>query len=295
MTELRRSYGRAGTALLINTLVVQLSAIIAYLVVRELGVDLNDEQVGMELLNVALVFPVGYVVFQMVLGRNPTPKLAKAPAPEPGEVLCTFAAAVGLLYSGSLVTQTLLAGTETHDYANEMVSEEPLWAALIFTVTLAPIIEEVLFRRLLLDRLLYLGDWSALLISSLFFGLFHTNLYQFLYAALVGLVLGYVRIMTGQMRWNILLHSAINLLCGVLPGYLPEDGPLTTAVDVAVALCMLYVPVYLVTRRPWRQLYPGPMDWFTARDKVKACLTSPGFLVCVAAHLGLSVWLIQGG
>lgn len=57
--------------------------------------------------------------------------------------------------------------------------DEPLWALLVFAVVavaVAPVLEEVLFRGLVLRGLmLRTGFWPAAVVSSLFFGLFHAQ------------------------------------------------------------------------------------------------------------------------
>lgn len=243
------------------------------------------------LLDAIVFYPAGFLVFGLMLRQFPTPKIAKAPTPRPEQILSCAAVALGLLYGSSMLTDFLLANTETVDYANEAVAQEPLLFALLCTVILAPVCEELIFRRLLLDRLLFLGDWSALLLSSLFFGLFHTNLYQFFYAVAVGLVLGYVRIMTGRVGWSIVLHMFINLFCGVLPNYLPQEMWVDSLLGAVVIGTISYAVVYLVREKPWRELYPGPTE-FTAGEKCRACLTSVSFWCCVLVHLGLSIYYI---
>ncbi len=291
--ELRRCYGRACMALLVYTLLVQLCAGLAAGAAYAQGEGWFSDPVGMELLNTALVYPLGLLVFRWMLRDAPVPKLAKPPLPTLRQAGETAVVALGLLYGGSMLTHLLLSGTDTTDYANQFVEEQPLWAALVFTVVLAPVFEELIFRKVLLDRLLYLGDWSALLLSSLFFGLFHTNLYQFLYALLVGLVLGYIRIMTGRMVCNIALHMGINLLGGVLVGRIPEGTWGEQLLGTVILVCIAYSLWYLASRRPWEALYEGPMDWFSPMDKAHACLSSPAFWLCVAVHLGLSFLLIS--
>lgn len=276
-----------------STLLMQIAAEVAVVCLQWRGIFLSDLPAGPELLNLLVAYPVCMAVIAVALARSPRPAIARTPPSSLRAVGQTCVAAVGMLEIGSAIARVLLTGTDTWDYTSEMIAREPLWQALVFTVVLAPVMEELLFRKLLLERLLYLGDWSALLLSSLFFGLFHTNLYQFFYALLAGLVLGYVHIMTGQMRWNILLHGSINLVFGVLVGYLPEDGAFAALCGGAVAACVLYTPILLLTQRPWRQFYPGPMDWFRPGDKVRACLSSGGFWACVCVHLGLSLWFIQ--
>ena len=71
-------------------------------------------------------------------------------------------------------------------------------------------IEEYIFRWKFLNRLRRFGDKAAITYTALMFGLMHGNVTQFLYAAVIGVVLGYVAVKTGRMRYNCLLHILIN-------------------------------------------------------------------------------------
>lgn len=289
--ELRRYYGRASLSLLVYTLLVELATSL-YLLPYYLGYyELFYSDWYAYVANAVVVYPAGVLAIGLMLRSFPTPKLVPGPTPSSGEIVSGAAIGVGMLYLGNLVTQLFLENTDTVDYANEAISQEPFLIAIVMTVIIGPVLEELIFRKLLLDRLLFLGDWSALLLSSLFFGLFHTNLYQFLYAITVGLVLGYIRIMTGRMRWNILLHMFINLFCGVLMDYLPDADWIWNALNVLILATMIYAIVYLIRKQPWRELYPGPTPC-SGKEKWIACLTSPAFWVCVVLHLGLSVYYI---
>ena len=99
-------------------------------------------------------------------------------------------------------------------------------------VVLAPVFEELVFRKVLVDRVLPYGEWPAILFSGLCFGLFHGNLSQFFYAALLGMVLAYVYIRTGNILFTIGIHACINFLGGVLPVLVPA----ATYVVMPVAL-----------------------------------------------------------
>lgn len=289
--ELRRYYGRASLSLLVYTLLVELATSF-YLLPYYLGYyELFYSDWYAYVANALLVYPAGVLAIGLMLRSFPTPKLVPGHTPSPSEIVSGAVVGIGMLYLGNLVTQLFLENTDTVDYANEAISEEPFLVAIIMTVIIGPVLEELIFRKLLLDRLLFLGDWSALLLSSLFFGLFHTNLYQFLYAITVGLVLGYIHIMTGRMRWNILLHMFINLFCGVLMDYLPDEDWVWEAISVLILAAMIYAIVYLIRKKPWQALYPGPTAC-SGNEKWSACLTSPAFWICVVLHLGLSVYYI---
>ena len=88
-------------------------------------------------------------------------------------------------------------------------------------VVLAPVFEELVFRKVLVDHVLPFGEWPAILFSGITFGLFHGNLTQFFYAALLGMLLAYVYIHWGNILYTIGIHACINFLGGVLPVLVP--------------------------------------------------------------------------
>ena len=100
-------------------------------------------------------------------------------------------------------------------------------------VILAPLFEELVFRKVLVDRVLPFGEWPAILFSGITFGLFHGNLTQFFYAALLGMILAYVYIRTGRILYTIGIHACINFLGGVLPLLVPAASYFVLLVAVA--------------------------------------------------------------
>ncbi len=88
-------------------------------------------------------------------------------------------------------------------------------------VILAPVFEELVFRKVIVDRVLPFGEWPAILFSGITFGLFHGNLTQFFYAALLGMILAYVYIRWGNILYTIGIHACINFIGGVLPLLVP--------------------------------------------------------------------------
>ena len=104
---------------------------------------------------------------------------------------------------------------------------------VIAFVVLAPVFEELVFRKVLVDRVLPFGEWPAILFSGITFGLFHGNLTQFFYAALLGMVLAYVYIRTGNILYTIGIHACINFLGGVLPLLVPAASYFVLLVALA--------------------------------------------------------------
>ena len=88
---------------------------------------------------------------------------------------------------------------------------------VIYTCLVAPFMEELLFRGVLLRKARRFGDRTAVM-----FGLMHGNLNQFLYAVVIGLILGYVAVRTNRIFYNVLLHMAVNSFSMML--VLVENG-----------------------------------------------------------------------
>mgnify|MGYP000323272126 FL=1 len=88
---------------------------------------------------------------------------------------------------------------------------------LLGSCLVIPIAEELLFRGVVYKRLkLYFGVTPALIGSALIFGIMHVNLVQFLYAAVIGLLLAFVLEKQGSFPWQFLgiLRQILWRCCG---------------------------------------------------------------------------------
>ncbi len=86
------------------------------------------------------------------------------------------------------------------------------WRTLVLTVFISPVVEEYLFRGVLLSRLRPYGDSFAIAASTVLFALMHNSLPQLFLALGVGAALGWLAVRTGSLRTGILLHMLVNLL-----------------------------------------------------------------------------------
>ena len=84
-------------------------------------------------------------------------------------------------------------------------------AGFLMVSVAAPILEETLFRGVLLRALLKkYNPYKAILLSAIAFGIFHMNPWQFLYATVLGLFLGYIYWKTRSLFYPILIHFILN-------------------------------------------------------------------------------------
>lgn len=95
------------------------------------------------------------------------------------------------------------------DAFTSMLSASP--GAIALVCVLAPVLEEMLFRGVILRAfLLRYPSGTAIVHSAAIFGLAHMNIYQFVSALTMGLVLGWLYERTRSLFPCIVLHSASN-------------------------------------------------------------------------------------
>ena len=88
----------------------------------------------------------------------------------------------------------------------------PPFVMFFLVVILGPIAEEVLFRGVIYGKLREgFTVTQAAVISAAIFGIYHKNIVQGIYSALVGIVLAYVFEKTGTILGASLLHMLFNM------------------------------------------------------------------------------------
>ncbi|MGI9667237.1 MAG: CPBP family intramembrane glutamic endopeptidase [Acidimicrobiia bacterium] len=114
------------------------------------------------------------------------------------------------------------------DVAGSATSTAEQLVTLISLAVLAPIVEEIIYRGILLSALRRsLGAWPSILISAAIFGGIHALLDFNAIAAvpglfLLGIVLAWVALRRGNLSLPIALHSGVNLLAGVFIVWGPQ-------------------------------------------------------------------------
>lgn len=174
---------------------------------------------------------------------------------------------------------------------------------LVLTAVLAvspAICEEVLFRGMFVNSLRPLKrKWAILLISGVLFGLFHANPLQTLQLTLMGVVIGYLFLETGNLFYSCMFHFINNMYVviviaayGGLYKYWAQTGELTeilgatqtialatiggSMITAAISPLLLYLGNFLLHRNT-----PGYRDTLFPKNR-------PGILIClIAVSLGL--------
>ncbi len=107
------------------------------------------------------------------------------------------------------------ADTEVFRHYNEIMQSLDVTLSpfmLLYACFLAPVSEELIFRGVILDfgRTGFRAG-VAVFLSALAFGIFHMNIIQGIYAAIFGIILGYVRLTRNSLLDSIITHMTINI------------------------------------------------------------------------------------
>lgn len=120
--------------------------------------------------------------------------------------------------TGLAITALLSSAIQT-DISNpvqQLINSADIWFNLIVISIIAPIFEELFFRKFLIDRTIKYGARVSIILSAVIFAFFHGNLNQFFYALLIGGFFAFVYIKTGKISYSIILHGIVNFMGSVV-------------------------------------------------------------------------------
>ncbi len=92
---------------------------------------------------------------------------------------------------------------------------------ILYTCIYSPLLEEVLFRGIILNSFIKKYSSSiALIFSSLVFAIAHLNFIQGINAFFLALILGYIYLKTKSLYLCITLHFFNNILASIMPSFI---------------------------------------------------------------------------
>lgn len=310
--EAKKSFSRAGwgaaAILIIGSLAqIGVSALVGYL-----APELMQRPWALWVFTFAPLYLIGFPLGMLILSRSRRFE-GEGDRMGAGGFFRALLVSFFMMYAGSLIGNLIntllqsLAGVPAGNPLMTYATDDSLLLKILVMVVLAPVLEELIFRKLLIDRLRGYGETLAVLTSALIFGLFHGNLSQFFYAVGLGLVFGYVYLRTRQLRWSIALHMIVNCIGSVLaPALLAKSSLDPGAAESALgavtpgniaylvyAVCFLGLAiaglVTLIRRARTLRFDPAPEELPKGR-RFAAAFLNAGMLVFVLASLGLIVY-----
>ncbi len=159
---------------------------------------------------------------------------------------------------------------------------------VVFAV-LPALLEELVFRGYVLRTLRAYGDWFAVAVSSVLFGLMHGNIEQIPFALVVGFALGWLYIMTDNIWLPIAVHFANNAFAYALDFASLGMDDAQRNIYYTITLMMLLVVglgcfAVLVARRSTLLRRLPRRCALSVGARVGGVLSSPMFVVCLVVY-----------
>ncbi|WP_185523183.1 CPBP family intramembrane glutamic endopeptidase [Listeria booriae] len=131
-------------------------------------------------------------------------------------VLGFVALLIGQAIAISIMSMFGVGGaSQNTEMLGEMARAVPI--IVVFTSVLAPILEEIVFRKIIFGELASrLNIHVAAVISSLFFGLMHMELSYLLVYVVIGLMLCYMYTKTKRIAVPIAAHMLMNIIAMII-------------------------------------------------------------------------------
>ena len=305
---LRKHYGRLSLALLAYYVVTTAAQFAAQYAVLAWAPAWAEAGWFLPALAFVPMYCIGFPIFLWLLPKAPPRELMPEKRTIPSrELIPILLMCLGVLYPGNLLGQgldwLLRRVFQTSGGGNSLdvlMNSSSTWAFILVAVVLAPIMEELTFRKLLLDRMRTIDKPSALFFTALAFGLFHSNIVQFFYAFGVGIIFGCIYLRTGRIGYSMVLHVIINFFGSAAVLFLMGDLDLTNLDPAALMehlLPLLGLGIYalvliagsiagivlLIRRRRSLRVADGG-DQLTSGGRFTLVFCRPGWLLyCLAA------------
>ncbi len=242
-----------------------------------------------------IAYPVMLSIWRRVPNRLSLPYPNKR-LPRYASVLLVagcFAVTYVLNLVSMLIAQgfSLLTGNEIANPLAAALGSGNLWLNLFVVVLVAPIMEELIFRFFLYKKLACFGGKVYVFFSAVLFAAFHVNIYQMLYAFVLGVVMAVITYQTGTIRHSILLHICINFLGGGgTPLILHYAGELGTMIVGVLIILLLAAGVFAIIwwfRKgcPWMEF--GEKRY--AISPARIIIWNPGVLLYFLLVIGLMI------
>lgn len=211
----KQTYSRFGASYLIGYLIYAALVFVVSIIIHAISPDLFRSGQLRMILSFSILYIIGYPLMYRLIKDIPVREIPKKKLGF-GGFLASICIAYALMYLSNLTALIINASVGkmtgrggTNPIVNALDNMSPVLQVIV-VVILAPVFEELIFRKFLLDRISKYGEVTAMLISGFMFGLFHGNLVQFIYATVLGMFLAFIYMRTGRIVYTMILHAIVN-------------------------------------------------------------------------------------
>jgi membrane protease YdiL (CAAX protease family) len=229
----RKHFSKIGLMYLLGTLIITGVQYLEYFLLERFFPGVLENYTAYFLILMLSMYIVSMPLMALLIRTVPAEAPAEKKKMTVGQwIIAAIIAFAGMYLSniiGNILTAIVgaLKGSAVSNDILSIATSNSIWANILIMVLCAPVAEELLFRKLLIDRTAKYGEGISVLFSALFFGLFHGNLNQFAYAFVLGAVFGFIYVKTRNIKYTIFLHMLINFMGSVVSLSILNFGGLT--------------------------------------------------------------------
>ncbi len=221
--EAKKHFSGLGLRYFIFTLVVNIVQIVALHIASAIDPEIMNSESNVFWVSMLpimlLVYPIWVLTFEK--GKLEKSNLTKHKMSF-GQFIAAFVMSYAAMYVlnmlGIGITSGIAAvkGSDVLNIGVELAENLESIPKIVVVTFLAPVFEELLFRKLIVDRTAQYGEGLAVILSASMFALFHGNLNQGIYVFGLGLFWAFIYVKTGHIGYTILIHSLINFMGSVV-------------------------------------------------------------------------------
>lgn len=245
--------------------------------------------IGVHILSLAIPFGIMALILKKNFNGAPV-----VPTEKTGFLKGTMWVGFGLLccVGANYITNLVILIAKELGYElsqNELAKPDSIiaCAALVVSTAIIPgIIEEFALRCCTLGVLKKYGKGFAVFAVSIVFGLIHGNIIQFIFAFLVGLILGYITIRTNNIIPAMIVHglnNGVSVVNDIVTYAANEDVAENVAVGVYIGFMVLGVIglIYLLVKKELlpKRTAPQPKEPYAVSFGTKLLCLVPGFFI----------------
>lgn len=250
----RKHFSRLGGMYILGTIVIFAVNLIVEALIQLMRPEwMGNGNISL-MISVLPMYLIGMPVL-ILLVRTVPKETVERHSIKPGSFAVAAIMCLAIVYitnfAGNLITALIgvLKGGAVQNQILNATQSASMWTIMLYMVICAPVIEEFVFRKLIVDRTVRYGQGAAVVMSGFMFGIFHGNLNQFVYAFTLGMFLAFLYVKTGNIKITIALHMMINFVGGFVSSWLIKmldmDAYMQAATSGDMASLMEYVQANL--------------------------------------------------
>lgn len=295
----KKVFNKLGFSLFVMVIAVNLVQVLMIF-----GASLiNPELVSKAAFNYAALgvsfYVVGFVLYFLMTKNIPDSSKGERRQLSIKQVLMFYLICMGTTYIFNYLSVALnlliglIKGSPVINPLAEMLDFKSILLTVLFVGILSPIIEEIVFRGIMLSKVRKFGDKTAIVFTAVAFGLFHGNFSQFFYAVALGMIFAYITVRTNTIKYSIILHILINLTGSVILPQLALSGnlALTGAAGILILVFIVSGIVLFCLNKKKIVLEEGEVI-LPRSERMRIVYGTPGMLCYIAAAVVMFIMVI---